>query len=72
MVPQAHRCRCGLELHLICGNYAAHKTEAPRNGCYATLLPPAPTPRQRIVDHLVERWFAALTARSCAAPRTIA
>jgi transposase len=52
----------GLELHLICDNYATRKTPAikkwllPRFTCTS---PPTSSPR----INLVERWFAELTNR---------
>jgi hypothetical protein len=54
----------GLELYLICDNYATRKTPAikkcllrhPRFHVHFT-------PDQLVVDHLVERWFAELTNR---------
>jgi len=51
----------GLDIHLICDNYATHKTPRSKGGCLRIPIPPAFHPTGSSWLNLVERWFAELT-----------
>jgi transposase len=64
-VPQTHRHRRpgGLELHLICDNYATRKTPAIKKWLLRHPRPTCTSPPTSSWNNLVELWFAELTNR---------